>query len=412
MDNIKKIIDCPITGDTNSFVYLDLGNMPIVNTLCDSKESSLDCEKYPLKIQLFTKSKLSSLTNIIDPNILFSNYSYVSGVSLPYIEHCKEMFHFLNSYVSLKEGDSVLDIGGNDGILLNTFLKEKSNISVLNIDASSNICEISNKNGIPAINEFWNVETAKKINRKFKLIISTNVFQHNENIKDFVEGISISLEKFGIWCLEFPYWKINMETNQYDQIYHEHVYYYLVQPLQKLFDKFNLRIIKAVKYPIHGGSMRLLISHKGKIGEAWQPCDSVENIIKKENDITEDYYKNWGKEIKKHIDSYKKFLLDIRKEGSEIVGFGAAAKGCIFLNSAKITCDLLSVVVDDTNLKQGKFIPGTGIQIVNRDYFFKNKVDYVLILAHNFKEEIIKSLKENQQYKGKFIVLFPEPKII
>jgi len=407
MKEVTQVINCPITNDSERFTYIDLGEMPLVNNLLDTREESLDCKKYPLAVQYFTKSKLSCLTENIDPNLMFSQYSYKSGVVKAYADHCKEMFWFVDTYLDLKEGDKILDIGGNDGTLLKSFLEKKPYLDVLNIDASTNITDLSRERGIPAINKFWGVETAETLNKKFKLITSTNVFQHTPPIADFTEAISMSLDDKGIWCLEFPYWKTNMQTLQFDQIYHEHVYFYLVEPLKQLFDKFGLEIIKAVRYPIHGGTLRLLISKKGD----WYVCDGVQKLIDEEQSIDQKYYEDWGEVIEEHISDCNGFLRMLKADGSNIIGFGAAAKGCIFLNSAKIDDAILDVVIDDTDLKQGKFIPGTGIQIKDRTYINKNKVDYILILAHNFKDVIIESLR-NDGYVGKFIILFPQIKII
>jgi 2-polyprenyl-3-methyl-5-hydroxy-6-metoxy-1,4-benzoquinol methylase len=406
MKEVTEVTNCPITNDSERFTYIDLGEMPLVNNLSDTREDSFNSPKYKLAVQYFNKSKLSCLTENVDPNLMFSQYSYKSGVVKAYADHCKEMFWFVDTYLNLKENDNLLDIGGNDGTLLHSFLEKKSYLNVLNVDASTNLTKLSRERGVPALNAFWGVETAKTLDKKFKLITSTNVFQHTPPIADFVEAISMSLDDTGIWCLEFPYWKTNMETLQFDQIYHEHVYFYLVEPLKQLFDKFGLEIIKAVKYPIHGGTLRLLISKKGD----WSVCEGVEKIINEEQSINEQYYKDWGEVIETHISDCNGFLRMLKADGSNIIGFGAAAKGCIFLNSAKIDDTILDVVIDDTDLKQDKFIPGTGIQIKNREYLKDNKVDYILILAHNFKDVIIDSLKE--QYDGKFIVLFPQIKII
>ena len=193
-----------------------------------------------------------------------------------------------------------------------------------------------------------------------------------------------------------------MQTLQFDQIYHEHVYFYLVEPLKQLFDKFGLEIIKAVKYPIHGGTLRLLISKKGD----WSICEGVQKLIDEEQTINEQYYKDWGEVIEEHISDCKIMLQACKNANNNIIGFGAAAKGCIFLNSANIDHTILDVVIDDTDLKQDKFIPGTGIQIKSREYLKNNKVDYILILAHNFKDVIIESLR-NDGYTGNFIILFP-----
>lgn len=406
MKEVTEVTNCPITGDSDRFTYIDLGLMPLVNNLSTTREESINCKRYPLTVQYFKKSKLSCLTENVDPNLMFSQYAYKSGVVKAFAKHCEEMYGFVNTYLSLKAGDKVLDIGGNDGTLLQTFLKKNSELDVLNVDASKNLTKLSEAKGVPTYNAFWGVETAKKLNKKFRLITSTNVFQHTPPIVDFVEAISISLDKFGIWCLEFPYWKTNMETKQFDQIYHEHVYFYLVEPLKQLVEKFGLRIIKVIPQSIHGGSLRLLISHTGELGEAWQPCWGVDMAIESEQTITEEYYRKWGSIIEKHISDSNEFLKSIKKDNKKIFGFGAAAKGCIFLNSAKIDHNILDVVIDDTDLKQEKFIPGTGIQIKSREYLKNNKPDYILILAHNFKDVIIDSLR-NDGYDAKFIILFP-----
>jgi 2-polyprenyl-3-methyl-5-hydroxy-6-metoxy-1,4-benzoquinol methylase len=402
MKEVTEVTNCPITNDSERFTYIDLGEMPLVNNLSDTREDSFNSPKYKLAVQYFNKSKLSCLTENVDPNLMFSQYSYKSGVVKAYADHCKEMFWFVDTYLNLKENDNLLDIGGNDGTLLHSFLEKKSYLNVLNVDASTNLTKLSRERGVPALNAFWGVETAKTLDKKFKLITSTNVFQHTPPIADFVEAISMSLDEKGIWCLEFPYWKTNMQTLQFDQIYHEHVYFYLVEPLKQLFDKFGLEIIKAVKYPIHGGTLRLLISKKGD----WDVCNGVQKLINEEQSINEQYYKDWGEVIEEHISDCKIMLQACKNANNNIIGFGAAAKGCIFLNSAKIDHTILDVVIDDTDLKQDKFIPGTGIQIKSREYLKNNKVDYILILAHNFKDVIIESLR-NDGYTGNFIILFP-----
>jgi hypothetical protein len=355
---------------------------------------------------------LSTLTVEIDPRILYTNYLYRSGISAPYINHCKEMFNFVDYYLHLKNTDNILDIGGNDGALLKTFLSIKPELNVLNIDASKNLTEYASKNNIPSINAFWNFDTAKIINKKFKLITTTNCFQHTLDINSFVQGIKTSLDKYGIWCLEFPYLKTILETNQFDQAYHEHIYHYMIQPLELLFNKHNLRIIKITQHPIHGGTIRLLISHVSSLGEGWQPCNySVLQTKNNENSINIDTYINWGNNIKTVINNAYAFISDIKNNGAKIVGFGAAAKGCIFLNAANINHEHIDYIIDDTELKQYKFIPGTGIEVLPRTILLTDKPDYILILAHNFSEYIMQSLRD-YGYTGKFILLLPEPQIL
>lgn len=399
-----EVNKCPITDSELRFEYLDLGLQPIVNNLNNNIEESLTCPKYPLAIQLFEESKLSSLTYEIDPKILYEYYLYKSGTSQPYIEHCREMFEFVNYYLHLDESDLVLDIGGNDGTLLTTFKQIIPSLNVINIDASYNLTIESNLKGIPSICGFWGTDLAKQVNKKFELITTTNCFQHTAYINDFVEAIKMSLTPRGIWCLEFPYWKNSLETNQFDQIYHEHIYYYLLSPLKLLLDKHGLEIIKAVPYPIHGGTLRILIAHKG----TWTPCNSVEQTLEKEKFEKEDYIA-WGKRMKEHIIKSRDFLLGLKSQGYKIAGFGAAAKGCIYLNAMGINYEQIDYIIDDTDIKQNKFMPGLGIEVLNREILKTTNPDYILILAHNFADYIMGSLRKDG-YKGKFILLIPEIK--
>ena len=402
--NIQK---CPITNSEEYFSYLDLGKMPLVNNLSSTKEESLNCDRFELKLNYFPVSKLSALSQVVDPKILYSNYLYKSGISQPYIEHCKEIYSFCNNKLNLSNKDNILDIGGNDGTLLKTFLELNKNLNVLNVDMSSNLIKECIQQGIPSINKKWGLDVAKSISNKFKLITTTNCFQHTKDINDFVKGIEYSLDKDGFWCLEFPYWENSLSTNQFDQVYHEHSYYYLVFSLKILFEKHNLQIVDVSKQNIHGGSLRIIISHKNQ----FPVLKSVDNFIKLEKEtLNEEYYKKWAINIKQHIDDSKNLLLKLKKDNKSIIGFGAAAKGCVYLNSAGVDHTILDCVIDDTNLKQNKYIPGTGIPIVSRDYLKNNKVDYILILAHNFSEYIIKSLYP--EFLGKIIVFSPKIKIL
>jgi len=175
MKEVTEVTNCPITGDSDRFTYIDLGLMPLVNNLSTTREESINCKRYPLTVQYFKKSKLSCLTENVDPNLMFSQYAYKSGVVKAFAKHCEEMYGFVNTYLSLKAGDKVLDIGGNDGTLLQTFLKKNSELDVLNVDASKNLTKLSEAKGVPTYNAFWGVENNKSnstINtrRKFKIV--------------------------------------------------------------------------------------------------------------------------------------------------------------------------------------------------------------------------------------------------
>lgn len=404
----SQINNCPITGDDTKFKYLDLGDFPLVNNLNNTREDSLNCERFPLSVSFYKQSRLTALDYVVDGKKLFQNYLFKSEVNYPYIEHCKKMFSYIKEITNLFNDSLIIDIGGNDGTLLNSF-REVSDLklNLLNIDPSINLTKISEEKGIPTLCDFFSEEVSNKIGNKADVVVSTNVFQHLKDINSFVKGVYNLLKDNGIWVLEFPYWIHDMETLQFDQIYHEHVYYYSIIPLNLMMKKHGLKIIRVQKQKIHGGTVRLVMAKESSILSS---DGSVDEYLKYEEKFDEEYYKEWDKRVNDHLDKCKNLIFDLKSKGYKIAGFGAAAKGCIFLNSIGIDYNHIDYIIDDTDIKQGKFIPGTGIEVVSRKKLKENKVDYIIILTHNFYEFIVDSVKK--EYDGKFIVFLPDIKII
>lgn len=398
-----KITNCPISGSPRGVEYLNLGNVPLVNNLCATREESLTVEKFPLAIQLFPEGKLTCLTDIVDKDKLFLNYLYRSSVNKPYLQHCSQMYDYVTNFVELKSGDIVADIGGNDGSLLLEFKKKNPNLKFVNVDASQSFKEMNIEAGIDYFNEYFGEDTA--LPYKAKLITSTNVFQHTEPIRSFVKGIFRNLANDGVWCLEFPYVLTTLLNDNYDQIYHEHVYYFCLQNILDLSEQEGLKVINVSYHDMHAGTLRILMMKKSA---SKKPDITIPSFLNLEKTITEEFCVRWGKRTLDKINEFRNYISDLVSNHKRIAGFGAAAKGCVFLNSVGIDDSMIEFVVDDTLYKQGMFIPGTGIQVVSREHLEQNKVDYILILAHNFKDYIIESLKG--QYDGEFIVMFPDIK--
>lgn len=408
-DILTELKNCPITDSSIKIKYFNLGNIPLVNNLCNSREDSMLSETYPLDINYYPESKISTLGCAVNGEMLFSNYLYKSGVNIPYYDHCKNMFKYAMDYVKKStQKIKVLDIGGNDGTLLDCFRDvSEYELELLNIDPSINLSEMCVKKNIPVLTDFFSFKLASTLSDKFDIITSTNVFQHLKDIQSFADGVEFLLSDSGIWILEFPYWIDSLKTNQFDQIYHEHVYYYSIYPLNILMDKCKLKIVNISHQNIHGGSLRLVITKKSS---ELNPDSSIQSYLDAESEYTQEYYTQWGDTIKTHIEKSKKFIESLKSDGNKIYGFGAAAKGCIYLNAMGLNYNDIDFVIDDTNIKQNKFIPGTGIQVVSRDILKTNPPNYILILAHNFSEYIIKSLEN--EYNGKFITLIPSIKVI
>jgi len=399
-----KITNCPISGSSRGVTYLDLGKVPLVNNLCSTREESLKVERFLLAIQLFPESKLTCLTDIVDKDKLFQNYLYRSNVNKPYLQHCSQMYDYLVGYVDLKPEDIVVDIGGNDGSLLLEFRKKNPDLKLINVDASQSFKDLNSEADITYFNEYFGEDTI--LPQKAKLITSTNVFQHTQPIRSFVKGIHNNLDNNGIWSLEFPYILTTLLNDNYDQIYHEHVYYFNLQNIMDLANQEGLKVINVSYHDMHTGTLRVLLTKKSSHKNQDITIPSFLNL---EKTITEESCVRWGKRTHEKIDEFKNYIKDLVSQKKRIAGFGAAAKGCVFLNSVGIDDSMIEFIIDDTPFKQGKYVPGTGIKVVSRDALKENKIDYILILAHNFKDYIIESLKGH--YDGEFIVMFPDIKM-
>jgi hypothetical protein len=387
---------------------IDLGNIPLVNNLKNSKQESLDSKKYSLKI-IEDNDLLMRLDTEVDPKELYSTYYYKSGVSEPYMQHCKRMWydieHLIYGSTPFKKPETsslFVDIGGNDGTLLNSlksqFDKNLGDVELINVDASISFKEDNELKGIKYINSFWG---DIQLERKANLITSTNVFQHTQDVHKFLKGIKNNLD--GIWVLEFPYFLTTVETDQFDQIYHEHYYYWLVTPLVKLFEEYGLGIISISEQKIHGGTLRIISTNKRETDHS-----VVDSYIQKEKNFN---FSAWSTKISSKLIRDKIFLSKLSSRGGSFACFGAAAKGCVYLNCLDYDFIKTKVkyVVDDTLEKQGKFVPGIGLEIVNREKLYNDQPEYLIVMAHNFKDHIIKSLRPH--YKGKIIVMLPEIEI-
>jgi hypothetical protein len=367
---------------------INIGNVPLVNNLFKTKKEALNCEKFELKI-VEKKDLKMQLDLEINPDKLFSNYLYRSSINIPYIKHCEKMWDVLKKY----NPKTIVDIGGNDGALLKAFkAKSKKPLNLINFDASTSFKTENEKLGIKYINAYWG---SIKLEEKADIIVSTNVFQHNTNYIKFIKGIKKNLN--GHWVLEFPYFLTTVKTNQFDQIYHEHIYYWLVTPLINVFRKYGLKIQSITEHNMHGGSLRIISSNLENDNENTK---IINKYLKKEQEFS---FKKWGEQIKLKIAEDSKYIASLK---GTVAVFGAAAKGCVYLNCLNQK-NKISYIVDDTKEKQNNFSPGTGLKIVNREFLYKDNPDNLIILAHNFKEYIIKSLRDDG-FKNKIIVMIPD----
>ncbi|MEK6876439.1 MAG: class I SAM-dependent methyltransferase [Nanoarchaeota archaeon] len=411
MDTYKKVARCRVCGSEELINYFDLGKTPLANSLVELKDKGKKEKKFPLEVLYCKNCSLSQLSIVVDPKILFLRYVYRSSMSKTFQAHCAEMADSVISLLGPSKKELVVDIASNDGCLLEQF--KKRGFRVMGVEPAENIAKIANSKGIETLCKFWDDGVAETILKKYgkaKVITATNVFAHVDDLSSFLKAVSILLDENGLFIIEVPYLYNLLAKNEFDTIYHEHLSYFLVKPLKVLLDRNKLKIFRVEKYSIHGGSLRVFAS-KGNLKGDGSLRRLLEFEDKKGLYSTKSYrdFEAGAKEIKKNL---LKLLAELAYKNKKIAAFGASAKGNTLLNYCGIDSKLIRAVIDDTPEKQNHIYPGTGIKIVDRSYLDKEKPDYVLLLAWNFADEIIKKLESAHRGKFRYIIPIPAVKVV
>ncbi len=412
MKSYKHYRTCRVCGSNQLSKVIDLGKTPASNAFLKPTQLSAPEPSYPLRTYFCNRCNLLQLCDVVSPKILFRNYVYVSSTSPVFITHFQEFADSLISRFNLSSSSLVIDVGSNDGILLKPF--QNKSIRVLGIEPATNIAELARKQNVTTINQFFSIELAKMIRNKYgpaDLITATNVFAHINDIHEVAEGVKLMLSSSGVFVIEAPYLVNLLQQNLFDTIYHEHLSYFAVKPLQYFFQKHNMFIFDVELTSSHGGSLRVYISQNNAEHKI-EP--SVKQFIQNEQNLGLDKkssYTNFAKRVTKNKRDLVSLLTGIKKQGKTISAYGAPAKGNTLLNYFGINNKIIDYIVEDSKYKQGLFTPGTKIPIFAPYKIYKNKPDFLLILAWNFAESIMKNHKKYHKW-GKFIIPVPKPRII
>lgn len=411
---VKVLTKCRVCGSRNLYKFLDLGEMPIPNGFLSAEDLKRPEKKYELACFLCEDCGFVQLTNVVNPQIMFSNYLYVTAMANVMLNNFKHLSYEAHKLLNLDKSSLVIDIGSNDGSLLTYF--KRFGTKVLGIDPAKNLAELARKKDIPTEVKLFNLKTAEYVSRvygKAKVITATNVVAHIDNLSELLRGVTHLLTKDGVFISEFPYHLDLMHKNEFDTIYHEHLSYISVKPWKQFVENFGLEIIEVRRLPIHGGSVR--ITHRKKQAKNTRHDKNVDYLINLETEAglyNKETYDIFANRVFLLKETLLKTLKDLKKQKKRIVGLGAAAKGNVLTNFFGIGPDILDFIADSTPYKQGLYTPGMHIPIFPEDKISTYKPDYVLILAWNFADEIIKKQRAFQKRGGKFIIPIPKVRII
>lgn len=410
---IKKIKNCRVCKKEDFSKVFNFGPTPLANEFLKKEQIEKEELFYPLEVYFCNNCSFLQLAHVVNPKILFGNYVYVSSTSKVFINHFEEFAKLAFSKFNLNKESLVIDIGSNDGILLKPF--KKIGARVLGIEPAKHIAKVAKKAGIETISEFFSKNLVKRIVKekgKAKIVTATNVFAHIDDLDEVINGLLELLSEDGVFIMEAPYLIDFIEKRYFDLVYHEHLSYWAIDPLITLFKRFNMKVFDIRKVSTHGGTIRVFVA---KQNSPYKIEKNVWNFLKLEKhirlaDITT--YLEYAKRVEENRVKLLALLTKLKSENKKIAGYGAPAKGNTLLNYFGIGPEILDFIVDDSYWKQGLYSPGKRIPVVSSKKLYEEKVDYLLILAWNFADSIIKMHNKFKENGGSFIIPVPNPKII
>ncbi len=403
---------CRICDSENMEKYLDLGKMPLANNLVPMDREQQD-PLFSLEVQLCHGCFLSQLTVVVKPEILFSEYAYRTSISSTFQKHFEELAEQMKGLFPETGKTLVADIGSNDGCLLEQF--KKHGFRVAGIEPAKNLAKLANRNEIPTINLFWGKKAAETLVKKFGkagIITATNVFAHVDDAHSFLKNVKNSLSDDGFFIVEVPHALNLVLKNEFDTIYHEHLSYFLVKPLIKLFESEGMQVFDVQKIPTHGGSIRVF-AKKAENKKIAVQKEKIKSFLDEEERNGLYYigaYKNFAEKTKETKKAFVELISSLKKHGNKVAGYAASAKASTLLNYCKIGRKHIAFIIDDAPEKQNRAFAGNRVPIVPNSFLEKEKPDILVIFAWTIAKEIVGKI--GSRFGGKYVIPMPFPRII
>jgi len=390
---------------------LSFGEMPLADRLLTQEMLAQPEPHYPLTVMFCEHCSLMQIAETVPPEVLFcEDYPYYSSFSPALLKHSRENALELIESRSLNESSLVVELASNDGYLLKNFVER--GVPVLGIDPAEGPAKVAQDAGIDTLCTFFDSRLARRLReegRSADVIMGNNVLAHVANLNGFVEGIGILLEDDGVGVIEVPYVVDLIDHCEFDTIYHEHLCYFSVTALTKLFERHNLHLNDVKRLSIHGGSLRLFVEHRAN------PSVTLRSLLDEEAQagVAEyRYYQDFAERVGRVGDELRGLLEELKRGGNSIAAYGAAAKGATLINHVDIGRDLVDFVVDRNVHKHDKYMPGKHLPIHPCERLLEAQPDYVLLLAWNFAGEIMQQQAAYIEKGGQFIVPVPIPRIV
>lgn len=404
---------CRFCGAPLSHTFVDLGMSPLCESYLSAEQLNGMEPFYPLHVYVCECCFLVQLEAYVSPEHIFSEYAYFSSYADAWLKHSQQYTRQMIQRFQLDAHSQVVEVASNDGYLLQYFVQEK--IPVLGIEPAANVAKVAIEKGVPTRVEFFGVSSALRLveeGYQADLLLGNNVLAQVPDLNDFVAGLKILLKPQGVVTIEFPHLMRLMAENQFDTIYHEHFSYFSFVTVEKIFAAHGLTLFDVEELPTHGGSLRIYACHLEDLSKPVSERVTALRRREEQEGFTKlNRYADFTEQVKETKRKLLEFLIQTRRAGKTVAGYGAPGKGNTLLNYCGIRTDFLDFTVDRNPYKQGKFLPGTHIPIYATERIAETKPDYVLILPWNFKDEIMDQMSFIRDWGGRFIVPIPEVKV-
>lgn len=402
---------CRHCGSDLHLPFLDLGNAPPSNAYLTEAAMNAPEIWLPLRLLVCDICWLVQTADHAGREVLFTeDYAYFSSFSTSWLAHAQKYVQTMTARLSLSPASRVVEIAANDGYLLQYVLA--AGIPCYGVEPTANTAQAAKAKGIDIIERFFGVELADELtqaDRQADLIAANNVLAHVPDINDFVSGITRLLKPQGVATFEFPHLLHMVQKNQFDTAYHEHYSYLSLTAVQCIFATNGMTVFDVEELPTHGGSLRVFAQRSDSGTELVSPV--VANLLETEANAgmkSAAFYRNFQLSAENIKNDLVLFLIDSKRQGLKVGAYGAAAKGNTLLNFAGIRADLLPYVVDKNPAKQGKYMPGSRIQIVDEAYLKAHQPDRILILPWNLRQEVMEQLGYVHAWGGQFVTAVPK----